>query len=133
MIVGFTGTRRGMTENQKSLVRDKLIVLKATEVHHGDCVGADTELNAIAKELNIRTVAHPPTADKYRAFCKTNETRAPKPYLARNRDIVAACKYLIVAPHGYKELLRGSGTWATMRIARRSHTAHGIVYPGVSR
>ena len=43
---------------------------------------------------------------------------AEKRYLERNRDIVDACDILIACPRTLKEELR-SGTWATVRYARK--------------
>ena len=43
----------------------------------------------------------------------------PKPYLKRNEDIVNKCDVLIACPiDKNKEILR-SGTWATIRKARK--------------
>jgi hypothetical protein len=42
MIIGFTGTRYGMTDKQKSSLQSILSKLETiTEVHHGDCIGAE--------------------------------------------------------------------------------------------
>ena len=43
MIVGFTGTQRGMTETQRSVVHALLACLPVVTFHHGDCIGADAE------------------------------------------------------------------------------------------
>ncbi len=41
-----------------------------------------------------------------------------KPYLERNRDIVDASEVLIACPSTREEVMR-SGTWATVRYARK--------------
>jgi hypothetical protein len=41
--IGFTGTKDGMTDPQKSTLRD-LLDGGSGEFHHGDCVGAETPL-----------------------------------------------------------------------------------------
>jgi hypothetical protein len=46
---GFTGTRQGMTAEQKSVLRN-LLGGGAGEFHHGDCIGADSEGHDIADE-----------------------------------------------------------------------------------
>ncbi len=130
MKIGFTGTRQGMTARQRGVVKAALKDKGATEVHHGDCIGADVEFHALAKELGIRTVAHPPKDATRRAYCEAHEILEPKPFLVRNAEIVEVCDYLIAAPYGYKERLRGSGTWATIRMARAIARPHGIAYPG---
>jgi len=122
-----------MTDAQKTVVMATLRDKEATEVHHGDCLGADAEFHAIATVLGIRTIAHPPIDTRLRAYCKADEIREPKLSVARDADVVAECEYLIAAPYEYAERRRGSGTWLTIRIARRTKTPHGIVYPGVGR
>ncbi len=130
MKIGFTGTQNGMTELQKVFVRRCLQAMPVTEVHHGDCIGADADFHAIAKdELGLHTIGHPPIRATKRAFCSVDESREPKPYLDRNKDIVAECGCLIATPGEKEEVLR-SGTWATIRAARRSHTRYHIIYPG---
>lgn len=130
MIIGFTGTRKGMTLLQKEIFKKKLSSFNCVSFHHGDCVGADKEANDIAKlfpcdviEINI----HPPICNKKRAYCKGTYTYPTKPYLIRNRDIVNCSDLLIVCPSG-KEVLR-SGTWATVRYARGIGKSIIIIYP----
>jgi predicted Rossmann fold nucleotide-binding protein DprA/Smf involved in DNA uptake len=52
----------------------------------------------------------------------------PRPYLVRNRDIVDVCNLLLATPGGTVEQLR-SGTWATIRYARRIGRPVWIVFP----
>lgn len=119
MIIGVTGSERGMTDKQFDWLRDNLIDLGATELHHGDCVGVDSVAHDLASELRLRVVVHPPTIPDKRAYCVgPNVLHLPtKPYLIRNHDIVDACGTLLALPDG-PERLR-SGTWATVRYARR--------------
>jgi len=116
MIAGFTGTRHGMSEEQKLYLAFELHRLKVTELHHGDCVGADEEANTIAHEMGIKTVGHPPTNEKYRAFCKCDVWYESRPYITRNHNIVDCTIHLLVAPKTNIEQVR-SGTWATFRYA----------------
>jgi hypothetical protein len=117
-VVGFTGTRQGMSEQQQQRVRAWLFTrLPIGEFHHGDCVGADHEAACIAEELGIVTVAHPSLHTPMRAFHKSTRVLPPKPPLVRNRDIVDVCSFLLVAPRLPREELR-SGTWATFRYAK---------------
>ncbi len=116
-IIGFTGTRRGMTAKQKTELWKLLHTYD--EFHHGDCVGADTEAHDIACEVGVYVVVHPPIATKYRAYrCGHGSDRMPKSYMERNLDIVTDCDYLVAAPQTMTETQR-SGTWATVRMARR--------------
>lgn len=117
MIVGFTGSRDGMNDFQHCAVEELLIKLQPSQFHHGDCLGADAEAHAIAYELDIYTVIHPPIKDIYRAFCEGSEVRESKEYIKRNHDIVNEADILLAAPNQNSESLR-SGTWATVRYAR---------------
>lgn len=118
MIVGFTGTRRGMTDRQKAQLREELIKRRTgwIEFHHGDCLGADAEAHDIAHELGYCIYIHPPENNKARAY-KGGHVLKPLAYLERNRDIAFGCHVLIAAPKTLNEELR-SGTWATIRYAR---------------
>ena len=120
LIIGFTGTRQGMSKGQKQKLRDTLRELKASnkngmcEFHHGDCLGADEEAHEIANEEGYWVVAHPPSDPKARAFVIAHCERPKKPYLVRDHDIVDECQILIAAPKSNTEVMR-SGTWATIR------------------
>lgn len=127
MKVGFTGTQRGMSAAQRAELRAQLV--GATELHHGDCIGADAEAHAIAQSLGIRIVIHPPEISAKRAFCKgAAVTYLPLPYLERNRHIVNLTARLIAAPKTAEEELR-SGTWATVRYARQRRRPVTILFP----
>lgn len=117
MIAGFTGTQLGMTEGQVKYLREMLIKYKATEIHLGDCIGADTQAYHVALELGLGKVGHPPTNRTKRSLLNYDEELGPLPYLVRNRAIVAACDLLLVAPKANHEELH-SGTWATWRYAQ---------------
>lgn len=126
MKVGFTGNRLGMTDSQMLWLYEYLG--KAKEFHHGDCIGADAQAHVIAESLGIWIVVHPPTDGRLRANCRGSESRDPAPYLERDARIVAETEVLIAAPSGETEQLR-SGTWATIRMARRRQLPHIIVFP----
>lgn len=115
--LGFTGTREGMTDQQK----DKLILIldnyAIDQLHHGDCVGADEFAHNLAKNMGIFVVVHPPIDPRLRAWCVGDETREPLPYIERNHNIVDETGHLFVAPRTKEEQVR-SGTWATYRYAK---------------
>ncbi len=178
MKIGFTGTRAGLTAQQAIRIFRELQKFEVTEVHHGDCVGADEmvhyqlvpllgkpvvnddETRVERIDVSCHVVVHPPDNPSRRAFCGHGEQRekvrssvfegqaqltlweepepeacevnarilGKKPYLARNRDIVNAADVLIAGPGGMEEIMR-SGTWATVRYARKKQKPVIIVYP----
>jgi hypothetical protein len=131
MKIGFTGTKAGLLLPQSEALIElvaRLLRAGLDEVHHGDCVGADSEFHAICKRLNIRTVLHPPLDPRFRAFCEADVVHEKKDYLVRNHDIVDATDSMIACPRSTQEEQR-SGTWATIRYARKSGKSIRIVYP----
>lgn len=125
--VGFTGTRLGMTEQQRSALLVTLRRLGAGELHHGDCQGADAQAHDIGRSLQLHIVGHPPTGSGLRQFCVCDEIRDPLPYLARNRNIILQTQILIAAPDGPER--SRSGTWATVRHAIRSGLPYVVINP----
>jgi hypothetical protein len=127
LICGFTGTRHGMSDEQKEHLRELFALGDISEFHHGDCIGADAEAHYIAADFNIPIIIHPPTNSVARAFCigATIEL-PPKDYLTRNHDIVDCCDILLAAPKTAREEQR-SGTWATVRYAKRKHVSYEIL------
>lgn len=146
MKVGFTGTQQGITDQQKDSLREYLSREVVDEFHHGDCIGADYQALGVVKSLSryeeiryggqcslrivwIKTISHPPDIDGKRAFTTNDETREPKPYLDRNQDIVDESDLLIACPkEQIGEELR-SGTWATVRRARKRGIQVVIIRP----
>lgn len=128
MRIGFTGTQEGMTLAQKTRFSAVIRGLRPTEFHHGDCVGADAEAHDLAVGVAKKIVIHPPDSDAKRAFCPSKTVRSPRPYLERNQDIVNETHMLIAAPKANSEQLR-SGTWATVRYARKIGRRVIIIWP----
>jgi hypothetical protein len=136
MKVGFTGTREGITVEQNRSLIAWAKTTGATEFHHGCCIGADSEawdVFASGADLGFRspkTVAHPPRLRG--SICEStlhlsDEVRAAADYLARNRNIVDACEVLAACPKGPEE--RRSGTWSTVRYARKQGKRVVIFWP----
>lgn len=138
MIIGFTGTQKGMTQRQKDALRQLFCWLPIFYMRHGDCLGADSEAHTIFEDvLPLRDIfIHRPLDEKNRAFRRGENVSFPTPslpYLQRNKYIagcVAGFKtdLLIAAPGEDTEQLR-SGTWATVRYARRCGTPRIILLP----
>ncbi len=129
MKAGFTGTQAGMTDKQKSGIELLLIEKGVKELHHGDCIGADSEAHEIATRLEIRVVIHPPSNLSKRAYCEGDEEKNPLPYLERNKNIVKNTNFMVATPNTNREILR-SGTWATIRFAKNKTSKRiYIVWP----
>lgn len=128
MNVGFTGTHRGMSDEQHRRVGHFLIEMLEAEgdqFHHGDCIGADAQAAKMADNLGFVLHSYPASVDKvYRAefqpvgfMCLQAVEHEVKPPLERNRDIVDATDILLAAPAHMGEQRR-SGTWSTIRYAQ---------------
>jgi hypothetical protein len=127
--IGFTGTSKGMTERQRVAVSSLLTVLESNHVHHGDCIGADEEFHEIARGLGMTVELHPPSNPAKRAFCKADTKWPEYEYLTRNKHIVDSSHILIATPQTKTEVQR-SGTWSTVRYARKQHKRIFIIQPG---
>jgi hypothetical protein len=125
MKVGYSGTRRGMTDPQKQAVRMTVWNLIGSSprrhaVHHGDCIGGDAQFHKMCQLIGVRIVKHPANGvhAKDKANCRgAGEVRREMPPLERNKIIVLETDCMIIAPHEYEERVR-SGTWATWRFAK---------------
>lgn len=132
-VVGFTGTRHGLTHAQRARLVDVLsLILAPTEFHHGSCQGADVEAAALVRYLrpDCQIVCHPgPEGDSYqRVSGVDDERRPPKTHFARNRDIVDESECLVACPCDMREQPRG-GTWYTIGHARKKGKPRWIVWP----
>lgn len=132
MKVGITGTRSGMTQVQTEQVTLLLAELKGTQLHHGDCVGADAEVAELARELGYRIVCHPPEKSDLRAWVPADEMREPFSYFRRNRNIVDECDILLVVPYQNTVQSEG-GTWYTYSYAEKKKVQTQIIWPGEGR
>lgn len=131
IILGFTGTQAGMNETQLALLEDLLVDLRSevTEAHHGDCIGADKQFHDAIRRLipKAKLVGHPPCDAKKRAWCQFDELWDEYDYLVRNQHIVDCSTMMIAAPNERDEKLR-SGTWSTIRKARKSRKPMRILF-----
>jgi hypothetical protein len=127
--VGFTGTQRGMTRPQLKRLNNKLIELNFRSLSHGDCIGADAQAHDLSVALGRPNPSiYPPEDKSKRAFKHSSIIYPPKPYLLRNHDIVDNTDLLIGCPAQKEEQLR-SGTWATIRYAKKQGKRVVIIYP----
>ena len=110
-----------------------LVTAGAKSFHHGCCVGADEQAAVAVVAHHAGTlfvVGHPPenqtllSRDAEACCC---ELRNPRPYMTRNQEIVEECDVLVACPRGPEE--RRSGTWTTVRMARRAGRRVVVVWP----
>jgi hypothetical protein len=128
--LAFTGTRKGLTPQQVTALSDLLEERWVSGIvfHLGDTIGADEQARALGYTAKYRLHGHPSTSDDQRAFGRFNLTYDPLPPLERNRVMVDSAHHLIACPVGTSEELR-SGTWATVRYARRKGVPITIIWP----
>lgn len=114
MIVGFTGTRGGMSAEQERQLRYVLALLlqadrsigQQTTFLDGDCPrGADRQARKVAVEQGCVSEKVPPKDGSYEAL------------LERDRVIAQRCHVLVACPLTDQERER-SGTWYTVRQTR---------------
>ncbi len=135
MDVCFTGTRKGMTGYQMQQAAELLQQAEPNRVCHGCAIGADRQFHHLAP-VGIRDL-FPCNAEQL-AWARQNVTsgdvihpvEAP---LDRNRRMVDRSVLIIAAPQTLVEEQR-SGTWSTVRYARRAlrerwHIRISILHP----
>lgn len=131
VILGMTGTRNELTYEQ--FVWLSLVVNDCGQLHHGACVGADETAHDIAVQSGAVIVVHPPTDERLMMpSYKWSERECiyvmqAKPYLERNRDIVADTDRMIALPDGPERPT--GGTWYTVRHALSVGKGVTICYP----
>src|ERR1700690_2431268 len=123
MHIGFTGTQKGMTNKQFARLTRLFLELDNSEpisIHLGDCLGSDLECACLAHSLGFNPICHPPKNNSKQAFWEGYSFTFPaKDYLERNHDIVDESKLLFACPSTFKEEVLRSGTWATIRYAKK--------------
>ena len=128
--IGFTGTRE-----EEYLTKERFIKLAYAfkrlneqygdiEFHHGCCEGADLMAAFLFRESfpTYKIIEHPPTDMKYAKLAEGDsnvEKRFAKPYLERNKEIVNASDVMIAWPKDMETEELRSGTWATVRYAKK--------------
>lgn len=135
MIIGFTGTAQGMTHAQKVGLVGLLESLDGiAEFHHGICVGSDAQAHFLfrsSKHGRGEIIGHIPInkgmVDQH-ALADCDHVRPPFSFLVRNGNIVSEADKIIATPRGMEEELR-SGTWSTVRYARKAKRPLYIIWP----
>ena len=116
MKLGITGTRKGISQPQTLYFIRFMSENNISELHHGGCRGVDLQLEDTANKLfqNVYIVTHLP------------KKKDSEQYIKRNHEIVDICDYLLAFPYA-SEVLR-SGTWATIRYAKKVGKEGKIIY-----
>lgn len=150
MKLGITGSRNGLSDDQLRVL-NALVHRSAfaegtyheiTEVHYGDCVGADQQAAEAFIEVGLGATlhCHPATMNpewdaKWRANTAAKNPGEgivmypAKDPLARNDDIVAACDVLWAFP---SSMDGKGGTWYTIRKAIDQGTFVRIIGPTIT-
>lgn len=126
--VGFTGTQEGLTRPQTTALKLELIQ-RGMWFTHGDCVGADEQAHVLATNVGYFIAVRPGTTDSKRAHCDGDIVHEPKPNLERNQDIVNDADVLLACPSNEEGEILRSGTWSTIRRARKKGIPIGIIRP----
>lgn len=133
MILGVTATRQGLTILQRKAMKEQLLELDPEELHHGRCIGGDTDIHGIWR-LTLgrrRVVGHPCDLEDFQnPLLDCDELMPELPPLMRNGNIVRRSDEMIACPAEIVERKRGSGTWATIREAERQGKRCRVILPG---
>lgn len=144
-ILCFTGTRAGMSLGQRKEIRQMMTgsalmeMRRLSRILHGGCIGADVEFHAILAAMHLlsRVEVYPSNMpDMVAALADDDliaEVHPPMDPIERNKLMVMRAHSLLAAPREFREVVRGSGTWATVRAARRKGIPVLIVYPDGTR
>lgn len=133
MHIGFTGTRSFLqiSEERKNAFDEALELLKDegyTHLHHGDCIGSDYYAHTRALIFNYNIIIHPPYIDKQRAYADKGKMPGyegeitildERSFHQRNQDIVKNSHILLAMPANPEVEELRSGTWSTIRFARK--------------
>jgi hypothetical protein len=127
MRLGFTGTRDGMTYKQRIVCIKYITDLDPDWGGHGDCIGSDTDFHRICLAQQIQLHLFPSWLSSRAhndGFDLCDPEKGP---LERDRDIVNWADQMLATPKG-EEVLR-SGTWTTIRFARKMGKVINIIMP----
>ena len=126
--ISFTGTRNGMTNKQKESLLTLLQSIEGDTFVHGGCVGADEQAHQMASDLGCKTHVWPSNLDGLVAELECSVREDPMDPLERNKEIVEMGDVLLACPNSRRAVLR-SGTWSTIRYAKKVGVPVLIVFP----
>lgn len=135
-VITVTGTRAGMSSRQRKTTNRLIYGWNPSLMHNGACEGADRQFFDMATAIATYIELWPSSPEQDR-WARMQETAFPElvsivyalqPPLVRNRAMVRKGKALIATPATLGEALR-SGTWATIRYARKLNRPIVIIEP----
>ena len=139
--IGISGSRDGCTPAQLTTLCNYLKafaaayrdVCKTMTFHHGDCVGVDAAAHDVAFAYGYKIIVHPPENSSKRAFKNGHIILSEKPYLIRNKCIVANSDIVFILPKdrefpNFNTNVRG-GTWYTYRDAIKNDRDVIVIWP----
>jgi hypothetical protein len=128
--IGITGSRYGTDDHILNNFFELFGYLNEDydiELHHGDCIGVDSQIHNLVNNL-CKIIIHPPSIETHRAFSipENGEILPSKDYLKRNKDIVTSSDITFAFPTS-PEVLH-SGTWSTIRLVKKLKKQLVILY-----
>jgi len=141
--IGFTGTRTGMTPQQKhrfvELIDSRTRTYSLVYFVHGGAIGADEQADELMIDILHRTytdleiTVFPASEARWRywrgmKYGVRHNVMPPEDPLVRNRMIVDRVDQMYATPAEMSEIIR-SGTWATIRYTRQADKPLTIIFP----
>jgi hypothetical protein len=129
--IGITATQRGLVERQREVAEELFLRFDPARLVHGDCVGGDEDIHYLFQQaFPKKTIIIRPCDIRHkRAFCiGFHEEHPEEPPLMRNQKIVNESHILLGFPGEQNEVTR-SGTWSTIRYAKRIGKPVIVIYP----
>ena len=133
MVIGFTGTRGSMTIAQRDTLKSRIkqLALRHPVIRcvHGGAVGADRQFDRLCKEFGFARECYPSNEEQRQwALQHCTVIHAVSPPLTRNRIIVEVSGQMFATPLTFIEERR-SGTWATIRYAKKTENTLTVIWP----
>jgi hypothetical protein len=128
--VGVTGTRHEPTTRQAGVLGIELCqqLRAGVRLGHGDALGVDALSHDLAFGLGYWIDVHPPLADTWRAFKIGNHAHERASYAVRDARLVTMSDRLLALPFAPEAESPRSGTWLTVRFARRKGIPIRIIW-----
>ena len=131
MKIAFTGTTRGMTGWQMQRLHEALCERAKGhwQFHHGGAPGADRQAHYLARELGCEDLhVWLPVGKTWAEEAGTTVHHTRLLPLRRNHLVIGGADVVIAAPYQRDEIRR-SGTWATVRYARKANITVVLLAP----